>query len=140
MNSDLLGIPFITSAFNRSRPEHLEKLLDLLFLGHVGELALELVQVAELFRAQEVQEMEQFFQVVLERRPRQEKLVGDRVRIQDAEELQDGTSKQAVLSITIPTHHTHTFDWLFFSRWASSTTRTAQSIEAKHAWSMQISS
>lgn len=69
------------------RPQHLVQLFDLLLLGDFGELRLEGDEVVELVRTEEVQQMEQFLQVVLQRRTRQQQLVPQLVGGQHLEEL-----------------------------------------------------
>lgn len=59
----------------------------LLLLGDVREFILELGQVVELVATHEVEEMEQFFQIILKRSPRQQQLVGYVVVRQVPEEL-----------------------------------------------------
>lgn len=49
------------------RSQHLMQPLDLLLLGNVRKLVLEDGEVVELLRSEEVEQVEQFFQVILQR-------------------------------------------------------------------------
>lgn len=92
--------------------------------------------------------MEQLLQVVLKGGPRQQQLVIDLVAVQDPEELRGAQGARQGARGSRPTQGgprsqqaaLPTLDWLFLSRWASSTTRQAHSMEPRMAWSMVMSS
>lgn len=70
-------------------PEQLVQLLHLILLGDVGELVLEHRQVVELLLVEEVEQMEQFLEVVLQRGAGQEEFVRDVVASQHFKELRN---------------------------------------------------
>lgn len=89
--------------------------------------------------------MEKLLQVVLQWRSCQQQFVLQRVVVQDPEKLREEPHVNFSSSCLHPdVSHRYgpvsTLDWLFFSRWASSTTRQAQSMEPRIAMSMVISS
>ena len=92
--------------------------------------------------------MEQLLQVVLQGRPSQQQFVLQRVVVQHPEKLEQKTQRgrftaAAALQLSGCRERPDgvvTLDWLFFSLWASSTTRQAQSMEPRMAMSMVISS
>lgn len=95
--------------------------------------------------------MEELLQVVLQRCPGEQQLVVDLVPIQDSEKLlrtsHEDTCRRRWCNLRRFLLRTHeeqklggTFDWLFFSLWASSTTKQAHVTEPRMAWSMVMSS
>lgn len=91
--------------------------------------------------------MEELLQVVLKGCPRQQQLVIDLVAVQDPKELRAAEERSSGTQgdpnqewPPAPWPALPTLDWLFLSRWASSTTRQAHSMEPRMAWSMVMSS
>jgi hypothetical protein len=61
--------------------------VDLLFLGDVGEVGLKRLEVVEFARRQEVQEVKQFFKIVLKGSAGQQEFKIDAVAGQNSEKL-----------------------------------------------------
>ena len=62
----------------------------LFLLGDVGEVALELLQIVEFARRQEVEEIKQLFEIVLQWRASQKHFVIEAVTTEESEELGTG--------------------------------------------------
>lgn len=73
------------------RPEQLVQFLHLILLWNIGKFILERREIVELLTVQEIQQVEQLFQIILQRRTRQKQLVGDTVPGQQSEKLQKQT-------------------------------------------------
>lgn len=119
--------------------------------GHtIGELQGKVHSIPEPLWCEEIKEVEKLLQVVLKRCSSQQQLVLQTIVVQDPEKLQN--KKRTILKKSkertmfskkwsfLSGSFFITLDWLFFSRWASSTTRQAQSMEPRAAMSMVINS
>lgn len=110
----------------------------------------------EALGGEEVKQMEQLLQVVLQGSSSEQQLVVDLIPVEDSKKLNwsksDSNANFLLPKLTVfiswficrfGSQHTQqlfTFDWLFFSLWASSTTRQAQVTEPRMAWSIVMSS